>query len=224
MRIAGCLSAALSWPRLIFSYPVRALRFAIGSALPGGVQCPVMSHFDVRKAAQVVAFFIQKRGGKTDLIDAMKLAYMADRTSMDLYDVPILYDDFCHMKHGPVDTRTYDYAKGSGSEQPIWDSYIERRDNDLSLTPNALKDNFDRLSDTEVDVLERVAKKFSDIKSFDLVSWIHENCKEWEDPGRTSNWLPFERVFEVLKKNNIEERVERIQEIRNLKEELAKAQ
>jgi uncharacterized phage-associated protein len=179
---------------------------------------------NVRKAAQVVAFLIKERGGKTDIIDAVKLAYLADRNFMKLYDVPILNDDFYSMEHGPVDSTTYDYIKGGGREREIWERYISRTENDLTLSPRALEDNFNQLSEAELEVLAATRKEFAGVKSFKLVEWIHKNCEEWENPGKTSIHLSYERVFRALGKRNSEELAERINEIRNLEEALAKAQ
>ena len=62
------------------------------------------------------------------------------------------------------------------------------------------------------------------IRSFDLVDWIHKNCGEWVDPGKSSTYLPYKNIFEVLKKTNSEARAERITKLRKLKEAIAKAQ
>jgi hypothetical protein len=58
--------------------------------------------YNPKKAAQVVAYLVQGRGGKTDIIDVMKLVYLSDRASIDKYDCPILFDEFYCLTLGPV--------------------------------------------------------------------------------------------------------------------------
>lgn len=82
--------------------------------------------FKVRKAAQVVAFFARERDGSIDVIDAVKLAYLADREFMDQYGLTILNDDFYAMEQGPVGSMTYDLIKGKGlpEERAEWNVYL----------------------------------------------------------------------------------------------------
>jgi uncharacterized phage-associated protein len=67
--------------------------------------------FNPRKAAQAVAFLIRGRGGRTDIMDIIKLVYLSDREFLARYDRPILFDDFFCLDHGPVDSVTYDAIK-----------------------------------------------------------------------------------------------------------------
>ena len=46
--------------------------------------------YDVRKAAQVAAFFAIKAGGKINKLRLVKLIYLADRQFMIRYDEPML--------------------------------------------------------------------------------------------------------------------------------------
>lgn len=51
--------------------------------------------FNVRKAAQVIAFLARERGGSINYITVVKLAYLADRRFLELYDLPILKRRTC---------------------------------------------------------------------------------------------------------------------------------
>lgn len=206
-------------------HSIRHIAIVSGIFAPKALCIGPMATINVRKAAQAVAFFIQARGGKTDIVDAMKLIYLSDRESLRLFDTPIIDDDFAIMEYGPVDSATYDYAAGKPmAQRDIWEQYICKTGVNLTLTRTALDDDFDRLSDDEIRVMKSVAKKFANIKSFDLVDWVHENCAEWSDPGKTSWPLSYHRVFEVLGKKNSDALAERIDQTRNLKEAIAKAQ
>lgn len=72
--------------------------------------------------------------------------------------------------------------------------------------------------------MHSVAKKFANYKPFDLVDWVHKNCQEWKNPGKTSEYLPYEKVFEALGKENSVELGKRIKELRSLGRELEKMQ
>ena len=67
--------------------------------------------YDVRKAAQVVAFLIRQQGGTADMIKTIKLAYLADRQFLDRYGRPILNDDLYCLDHGPIGSTTLNYIQ-----------------------------------------------------------------------------------------------------------------
>lgn len=46
--------------------------------------------FDTRRAAQVVAYFGRKAGGRINILRAAKLVYLADRLSMERREYPTL--------------------------------------------------------------------------------------------------------------------------------------
>lgn len=180
--------------------------------------------FDVKKAAQVVAFLVREQGDNANHITTVKLVYMADRSFLERYDVPILDDELVSMEYGPVDSQTYDYIKGAGKDRKVWEQYIlPRKDNVVRLARKLTDVDFDELSLSEVVVLREVWAKFKGLKPFELVDHIHERCPEWEDVGKTSKPLPYERVFNVLGKKNSNELTDRIYELRNIQVSIAEA-
>jgi Protein of unknown function (DUF4065) len=60
--------------------------------------------FNVKKAAQVAAFFALKQGGQIHVLKLTKLVYLSDREFMDRYDIPITGDKLVSMDHGPVNS------------------------------------------------------------------------------------------------------------------------
>jgi hypothetical protein len=181
--------------------------------------------FRVEKASQLIAFFARERGGVLNVIEASKLAYLADRTFMDRYGMAILGDNFVQMAQGPVCSRTYDLMKGALLPQTkkIWGKYMEERQgNSLKLAREISDDELDEFSDSELEVMYEVAAKFADLKNFDLVNWVHKNCPEWENPGATSWNLDSEEIFEGLKKENSEELGSRFRHFARLANSLKK--
>jgi uncharacterized phage-associated protein len=182
--------------------------------------------FNVKKAAQVIAFLARERGGRIDLITVVKLAYLADRQFLDLYDLPILDDDFVSMEHGPVNSTTYNYIKGRcPKDRNVWERYVHTVDekNLVELVNSLSDDDFDELSRAEIATLRSVAKKYEGLKPFELVELVHKTCPEWEDVGKTSRPLSYERVFNALGRKNSNDLADHIHETRFLAHSLAKA-
>lgn len=174
-----------------------------------------------RKAAQVLAYLLRGRGGRTDIIDVIKLAYLSDRAFLDRYDRPILFDDLYCLDHGPVDSRTYDSIKREGRMDPPWSDYLApRHGHDLALARKLMPDDFDELSPAEERVMDDVLDQHRHRRSFALVDWIHEHCREWSNPRGTSVTLPYYEVWKALGRTDPEKMDQHINELRNMAESL----
>jgi uncharacterized phage-associated protein len=167
--------------------------------------------FNVRKAAQVAAFFTLKDRGEIYVLKLVKLMYMADRKFMDLYDVPILNDQLVSMPHGPVNSISYDYVSGT-EEAPQWEDFLlDRADHKVGLArPEINEGSLDELSRAELRVLQQVWNDLGHMDRFQIRDYTHANCPEWEDPNGSSNPIPYRRVFNFLGKANSAELEDRI--------------
>jgi hypothetical protein len=176
--------------------------------------------YDVRKAAQVVAFLIDQQGGSADMIKTVKLAYLSDRRFLDQYGRPILNDDLYCLDHGPIDSTTLNFIKGlvtDHKKRAIWAEYVTAVDPKTYLFSTANDDvDFGQLSDAEEKVLKETVEEFKDKKPFELVDWIHEKCREWVNPRGTSTYLSYKDVFKALGKDHLEKRVKHVEKIRKL--------
>jgi len=173
--------------------------------------------FKPRKAAQVVAFLVQGRGGRTDIIDVIKLAYLSDRTFMDRYDRPILFDDLYCFDDGPVDSQTYDSIKTEGKLDRPWSDYIKpRRGYEIAIVRAFQPEEFDELSPAEERVMSDVLDEHKHRRSFKLVDWIHDNCREWSNPRGTSVYLPYHEVWKALGRTDIEKMDRHIDDLMNI--------
>lgn len=175
--------------------------------------------FKPEKATQLIAFFARERGGALSVIEASKLAYLADRAALDKYGLPILGDNFVQMAQGPVCSRTYDLMKGNAAPADIaaWQKFMEpRHGNTLALTRNFDDEELDQFSEAELELLHEVHNAFKHLKGFQLVDWVHKNCAEWEHPGTSSVTLPTESIFEALEKENSDELDERLRQFTRL--------
>jgi uncharacterized phage-associated protein len=177
-----------------------------------------ISGYNVRKAAQVTAFFANKQGDSIEVLKVAKLLYLGDREFMELYDFPILFDELVSMPHGPVTSNTLNYINGlEQDENAVWAEFVIARDgNRVSVADTDLSiDELDELSDAEVHVLETVWDKFGHMAAWQLRNYTHQNCPEWEDPKGSSYPIPYERVLKFLGKG--ERSTEIAQEIDSLR-------
>lgn len=174
--------------------------------------------FNVRKAAQVVAFFAREEGGAIHVLKVVKLVYLADRQNMAEYDFPICGDKLVSMDHGPVDSMTLNYVNGMVQTKDGWDDFVTDRANYKVGVARALSDeDLDELSPAELKSMRTVWDKFGQMDRWTLRDWTHDNCPEWEDPHGSSNPIPYERVFKFLGKANSDELALRVHEDRQLR-------
>ena len=167
--------------------------------------------FNVRKAAQVTAFFAIKERGEINVLKLVKLMYLSDRRFMEMYDVPILHDRLVSMPHGPVNSLSYNYISGT-EEDAEWSAILcdgARHMVGLSL-PELSEADLDELSRAEVRVLQAIWDELGHMDRFALRDYTHENCPEWEDPHGSSATIPYSRVFNFLRKDNSLELEDRI--------------
>ncbi|WP_077529483.1 Panacea domain-containing protein [Vreelandella utahensis] len=157
--------------------------------------------FDERKAAQVAAYLLQKRGGTMSHLKLMKLLYLCEREAMDRYERPITYDHFVSMPHGPVLSQTYEYMSGQtrSDEQQGWESWIaDIQDHRVKLRKKVSRDDLGLVSDAEISVLDDVYEKFGRWNRWELRDYTHYQCQEWQDPHGSSQPIPYKRVLEAL--------------------------
>lgn len=181
--------------------------------------------YNVRKAAQVTAFFTKKEGGSINVLKLAKLLYLADREFMSRYDLPILFDHFVSMPHGPVTSLTLSYVNGMEYERDHWENFVvDRAGHEVGLANASLSiDDLDELSDAEIHVLEIVWDRFGHMSRWELRNYTHKNCPEWEDPHGSSTPIPYERVLKFLGKDHSAEIAEEIESLRSLDKFLAHA-
>lgn len=162
--------------------------------------------YDPRKAAQTIAYLTIKNGrNPLNVVKAVKLVYLADRESVRRSGFPIQDEPRVSMKHGPVNSFTYDLIKGEGDHDQAlcgWSDHLKDCANHrIGLADRNLEiEDLDELSDAEVAVLNTVWDKFGAMDQWQLVDWTHqpENVPEWEDPGITSTIIPLERIIRAL--------------------------
>jgi uncharacterized phage-associated protein len=164
--------------------------------------------YNAAKAAQIIAYLALKTPARSiNMLKAIKLVYISDREALGRFGFPMLDEPRVSMRHGPVNSWTYDNAKGE-VENASWAAVLDDRENHLiGVKPNITLDSLDELSDAEVEVLDEVWDKFGGMTQWQLVDWTHnsDNVPEWEDPGFSSDPIPLERVLRAVGIGNANE-------------------
>lgn len=162
--------------------------------------------FNVRKAAQIAAFFAREQGGEINVLKLTKLVYLADRLNMERYDYPISGDNFVSMDHGPVNSITYNYVNGMEDQRDSWSEFINDRSGyAVGLVHDISDDDLDQLSNAELETLYAIWAEFGHMNKYQIRDWTHQNCPEWEDPQGSSAPIAFERVLGFLGKPHARE-------------------
>lgn len=168
-----------------------------------------------RKAAQIIAFFAMKEGGKINVLKVIKLVYLADRESVRRRGHPILDESRVSMPHGPVNSLTLDYLNGFYRDDGGWSQFLtDRANNDVGLANSEIThEMLDELSQREISILENIWAEFGDMDRFDLADWTHDNVAEWEDPNGSSRQIPLERMISAV---GLDKPIERARELESL--------
>ncbi len=165
------------------------------------------SLFNEKKAAQVAAFFLIKasqRNANITILKLMKLMYLAERKSYQVYGEPIIGDALVSMPHGPVLSGTLDLIDFGSTQDGGWDSLIaERSCRYMALQEGvsiSSEDDLRELSESDLEILQEIWTEFGRQSAFWLRNHTHNpaNCPEWEDPDGSSIPIKLEKLFEVL--------------------------
>ena len=175
--------------------------------------------YDLDKAAQVVAFFATKQGGSINILKVSKLAYLAERECMRLYDEPMYYDSLVSMPDGPVASITLNFMNGVNKDSR-WDNFVAHRSGYFIPVAKSgfERSDFNHLSDADIDILDMLWEKFGRYDQWYIRDWTHnsENVPEWKDPKGSSDSIPHRRVFEGLAKEGSDALAEDVQAYREL--------
>jgi uncharacterized phage-associated protein len=177
----------------------------------------IIDEFNVRKAAQVAAFFARAAGGRINVLKLSKLIYLADREFASRHDEPMLFDHLVSMDHGPVNSSTLDLINGMAGPNRDWDEFVAPRSGyDVPLARELSDGDFDELSAAEVAVLKHTWVGLGGLNQYELRDYTHKNCPEWEDPHGTSSPIPYSRLYKFLGKADAEGLAEIVENVRSI--------
>lgn len=140
----------------------------------------MINDFDFMKVTQVLNYLARKLGGKVDKLRAIKLIYLADKYHLRRYGRLITGDRYIAMKLGPVQSGVKDIADLSdflGSEERDYASlFMKKEGNDIMSIKEV---DPGELSETDIEALDFVLKRFGNYTDSDLVQLTHKGY-EWK--------------------------------------------
>lgn len=157
--------------------------------------------FDERKLTQATIFFLlQSENRQINILKLMKLLYLSERKSFEMFHYPLIGDILGSMKNGPVLSRTLDRINEGSRHESYWDKYIsDRQNHEISLKSHTIEheDDLLELSNNDIHVLKQIWFEFGGKNQWELVDYTHQYCTEWRN---TQSFLPitYDELFVAL--------------------------
>jgi uncharacterized phage-associated protein len=177
--------------------------------------------YNPRKAAQVIAYLALKTPKRSlEVIRAVKLVYLSDRRSLQLWGAPILDECRVSMPHGPVNSETYSHICGEYDLSRCgWLAFLEAREhNTVAVAAGVTSAFLDELSDADIQALDDTWARFGHFGPWELRDWTHNsaNVPEWEDPHGSSSPIPLRRMMVAVGVPNADEQAELLEDHREI--------
>jgi uncharacterized phage-associated protein len=157
--------------------------------------------FHIGKATEAACGFLQRAGGRINIMKLVKLLYLLDRLSLDQRGVPVVGGDYLSMRNGPVTSEVLDLINSGklvGDGDSRWEQYVsDRRDHDIQLE---LMPPREHLSDAELKLLDAIWGEHGGRDQWQLVEWCHAHCGEWTPQARGCAPISVERIAQALGK------------------------
>ena len=142
--------------------------------------------YDIEKIANAIKFFKEhnvKHLGKTKL---MKLLFFADKEHLSRYGIPIFYDKYLKLPHGPVPSLTLNIIDSLNEVEnydlmeyaSLLKEHIEVKKinyNGYSFNNFEIKRPFDNevFSKSELEILELIANKYKNLTAIKISELSH---------------------------------------------------
>jgi uncharacterized phage-associated protein len=153
--------------------------------------------FESRKAAQMSAYFAIKAEGLIEKLKLIKLIYLSERTYIGENHYPMLFDEFYSLPNGPICSCTLKGIDGVIHTE-IWDEFIARNGNIVVAVKRFLRDDFDEISDDEIDTLDKIWQEFGWMSASQIRNYSHENCPEYTEIESGRIPISYRDVLEAL--------------------------
>ncbi len=152
------------------------------------------SIFNELKSAQIAGFFLSKNNGQMNYMKLIKLMYLSERMSFELYGKPMTGDEFYNLPNGQILSTTLDLIKGTIDGNFFSRFFSKPRGFQISILEDP---SISKLSQADFKIIETVYQKYGDFDQWQLSDICHE-LPEWENPGFSRIPIPYERLMKVL--------------------------
>ncbi|RQV22461.1 DUF4065 domain-containing protein [Burkholderia cenocepacia] len=172
-----------------------------------------IDYFDVKKAGQLVFYFLHQAETSGKNITKLRLAkwlYLAERASYQEFGEPMLGDRLAAMKHGPAPSEVVAILEGKSRSFPrdIFDDIITvsrpKGHQYVSLAEDCIyssTDDLDRFSDAEIELLDSIWKEYGNWSAVRLENYLHDTKEfpEWNwKEGDKTNWIELENLLSIV--------------------------
>lgn len=159
--------------------------------------------FCEERVAQMAAFLLQQGGGRMPGLKLMKLLYLADRAYLTRFGESMSGDCMVSMPHGPALSQTEDLIICGSRQDEGWADWISSDGQGEISTkcPGAGREDFDLLSDVELETLTHVWRRFGCMNKWQLVDYARQHCLEWQDPHGSAFPIKEEALFLAVGKS-----------------------
>lgn len=120
---------------------------------------PAMTKFEKHKLCEIVLYILNKTKG-LDYYRVFKVIYFANVAHLAKYGIPVVADDFCALKDGPVPSALYNCIKDDRycdkELQSILNDCIQKGNDDAYYMLEAKREaDKDYLSKADIEVLDK---------------------------------------------------------------------
>src|SRR3989442_6949338 len=137
-------------------------------------------HFNLTKATETACLFLERAGGRMNVMKLVKLIYLLDRLSLERRGIPVVGGDYLSMRNGPVTSEILDLInEGRLYQEPDsrWEKCVSGRENH-EVALRTMPDR-EQVSQSELRLLDEIWAAHGAKNQWQLVDWCHDNCKEW---------------------------------------------
>lgn len=142
-------------------------------------------------------FFALQAGGFIEKLKLIKLVYLCERQHLAEYEDAMLFDELYSLPHGPVCSSTLN-AVNKTIHSDLWDKYVVLHGNLVGAVKTLERDEFDELSDIDLDIARNVWSQFKDMTSSQIRNYTHANCPEYTEIEDGRIPISYREVLEAL--------------------------
>jgi len=154
--------------------------------------------FQSRKAAQLCAFFALKSPKcMIEKLKLIKLIYMAERAFVAENHMPMLYDELYSLPHGPICSSTLNGINGV-IDVDMWQDFIARHGNIITPVRSFGADDFDELSEAEMEVAEAIWAQFGHMSASRIRNYSHDHCPEYTETLSLRIPIQYRDILEAM--------------------------
>ncbi len=176
--------------------------------------------FRSRKAAQICAYFANRSGSVIDKLKLIKLVYLSERRFLAEHHIPMLFDEFYSLPHGPICSSTLNGLDGL-IHKPLWEQFVHRDGRDkIYAVKSFTRPELDEISNAELRVLDELWREFAQYTAWQIRDYSHEHCPEYTEVTDGRVPISYREVLQAQGDDDAESVEEEVAEFRRVQNAL----